>query len=151
MFRCSLFARRWKTWALPTLAVMACQETCSFNASKARTDGLEQRISNKLSAVELVRSQAEMQAIVEANPFLGQEGAAVTFLAEEPDPTSVAALQEIVFEASPPVIDGRTVYHIFPTRPRGKRTSVDLERILAVAATGRSARVVAEILRRMSE
>jgi uncharacterized protein (DUF1697 family) len=46
-------------------------------------------------------------------------------------------------------VKGRVLYYAFPEQDAGARRSIDFERLLGVAGTGRSAKVVDELLERL--
>lgn len=117
----------------------------------ART--LEQALAgeSRLPVTVLVRTDAEMAAVVARNPFLGEAGVDparlhVTFLKKTPAKTALAALKTI--EAGPDrwKLTGREIYlHCPDGYGRSKLANNALEKVLGVAATTRNWRTVATL------
>lgn len=107
---------------------------------------LEARIEGAVGVEAIVRSRLELQTIVEQDPYMGREGAAV-FLAKRPiDQTHAKSLQRAGLEGEPPIIVGSTVYFVHPVRRPGRLAIVDFERELDVRGTMRSSKVIARVL-----
>ncbi len=116
-----------------------------FNADRSDPASLEHRIAARLGAPALVRTRVELARIVAQDPF----GSSILFLARAPTAARRRAFLRLDFEASRPVLRGRTVFFVYPASLRGKRTPLDFERVLGVQGTARSARVVGQLLARM--
>lgn len=99
----------------------------------------------------VTRSAAELAAVAEANPFLdrgaGPKALHVVFLADRPDPASVAALDP---DRSPPdefVVRGREIYLYLPNgAARSKLTNDWFDRSLRTTSTARNLRTVGKLL-----
>jgi uncharacterized protein (DUF1697 family) len=121
-------------------------------ASTRRASGVERAVSRALAErfgfeVEvLVRTPLELQAVLDANPFLrgGEKVPApktlhVSFLARAPDGERVRALDERQFAPDEFHVDGREVYLSCPNGyGRTKITNAWFERKLRVPATTRN-------------
>jgi uncharacterized protein (DUF1697 family) len=118
-----------------------------FNADRSDTASLERRIAARLGAAALVRTRPALARIVAQDPF----GSSILFLARAPASARRQAFLRLDFEAPRPVLRGKTVYFVYPARLREKRTPLDFERTLDVQGTARSARVVGQLLARISE
>jgi uncharacterized protein (DUF1697 family) len=122
-----------------------------FNADRSDTAALERCIAARLGAAAFVRTRPELARVVAQDPFRGRPGASVLFLARPPAAARRRAFLRLDFEAPRPVLRGRTLCFVHPARLLGKRTPFDFERALGVEGTARSARVVGQLLARMSE
>lgn len=108
-----------------------------------------------MSVPVVLRSAAEMAAVVAANPFLarGADPATlhVAFLSEVPDPTRVARLDP---QRSPPdeiVVVGADAYlHLPGGMARTRITNAYLDRALAVVSTARNWRTVMRLAEMVS-
>jgi uncharacterized protein (DUF1697 family) len=121
----------------------------------------EKRIRERLAADAgmdipvIVRTAAEMRAVVKRNPLRGQATIPkwhhVVFLSELPDRTLAAALDGAEFEPDMLALHGREAFVWWPQGAHNARlTSALLERRLGVAATARNWNTV-EKLRALSE
>lgn len=103
---------------------------------------------SRLPVAVLVRTGAEIAAVVERNPFLRDKGVDparlyITFLSEAPGKPTLAALHAIDAGADRLSHAGREVYLHCPTGyGRTKLNNNILERVLGVAATTRNWRTV---------
>src|SRR6266699_2813142 len=112
--------------------------------------GLERALAGKarLPITVLVRSRAEIAALVERNPFAGETGIDlarlhVTFLRQAPKQAALAALNAI--DAGPDRLSqaGREIYLHCPNGyGRSKLANNAIEKVLGVAATTRNWRTV---------
>ncbi|HEY7470907.1 MAG TPA: DUF1697 domain-containing protein [Gemmatimonadota bacterium] len=118
-----------------------------FNARGTDTAGMERRIARRLSAPAFVRTRAELARIVGRDPY----GSSILFLARAPTKAKREAFRALEFEARPPILSGKTAYYVWPARLRGKRTPLDLERVLGVQGTFRSSRVVRRLVELMAK
>ena len=122
-----------------------------FNADGSDIASLERSITVRLGAQTIVRTRTELVTVVRQDPFRDRPGASVLFLARAPTATRRQAFLELDFEEPRPVLRGRTLFFLYPSRLRGKRAPVDFERALAVKGTARSARVVRQLLALMTK
>lgn len=74
----------------------------------------------------------------------------VLFLARTPTAARRQAFLGLDFEAPQPVLRGKTIFFVHPARLPGKRSPFNFEEALGMG-TARSARVVRQILGRMSD
>lgn len=92
----------------------------------------------------IVRTHAEMEDVIQRNPFAGREGIhpgklVVTFLGAEPAPEAAAKVLAIPAAPEELYLDGREMYIYFPDgQGRTKLPVAKMERILAVPATSRN-------------
>ena len=117
-----------------------------FNAPRADIVMLEEQITAQFSTRAMVRARTELSRIVAKDPFDNS----ILLLRRTPTASRKRAFLELDFESPHPVLRGKTVYFVHPARLNGKRASFDFERALGVLGTARSARVVRQILGRMS-
>jgi uncharacterized protein (DUF1697 family) len=122
-----------------------------FTIPAGKAAELEKRIGGQLRTAAIVRTASQLARVVKANPFAGREGASVYFLARPPSAAQRRAFAALEFEDPAPVLSGKTVFIVHPTRLKGRKATFDFEKALGVAATGRSARIVERILLLMSE
>jgi uncharacterized protein (DUF1697 family) len=97
----------------------------------------------KLDVRVLLRTAAEMQAVVERNPFrISAENAKtlhVTFLASRPPAARVKAIDRAKFAPDEFVLEGREIFGRYPNGyGRSKMTNVLFERALGIDATTRN-------------
>jgi uncharacterized protein (DUF1697 family) len=108
-------------------------------------DAIAERLGLAIPVV--LRTAAELQAVVQTNPFLttgaDPQHLHVAFLADAPSPTQIAALDP---DRSPPdafVVRGREVYLCLPNGVgRSKLTNAYLDAKLATTSTVRNWRTV---------
>src|SRR5688572_18398314 len=93
-----------------------------FTTDRSDRATLERRIAARLGAATFVRTRAELERVVGQDPFRGQPGASVMFLARPPTAARRRALLRLDFAASRPVLHGSTLFFVHPARLRGKRT-----------------------------
>jgi uncharacterized protein (DUF1697 family) len=117
-----------------------------FNSNISDQAKLERRISARLGTVALVRTRQEVARIVARDPIRSS----ILFLARAPAPARRRDFLRLDFEPPRPVLQGRTLFFVYPARVRGKRAPLDFERVLGIQATARSARIVDQILARMT-
>jgi uncharacterized protein (DUF1697 family) len=117
-----------------------------FRADRAGPAAHERRITAKFGTIAVVRTRPELARIMAHDPF----GSSLLFLARAPTTTRRQAFHRLDFEVPRPILQGKTVYFVYPARRRGQRTPFDFERALGVLGTARSARVVGQLLVRMA-
>jgi uncharacterized protein (DUF1697 family) len=117
-----------------------------FNAKGTNPATLEKRITDQFSTPAMVRTDSQLARVIAQDPF----DSAILFLTRTPTASRRSAFLELDFESPHPIIHGKTVYFVHPARVKGKRASFDFERELGVLGTARSARVVRQLLARMS-
>lgn len=122
-----------------------------FSAVAGSAAELEKRIGERLRTPAIIRTPSQMAKAVKANPFAGQPGASVYFLAKVPTAAKRQAFQALEFEDPAPVLSGKTVFIVHPARLKGKKAPFDFEKFLGVAATARSAKIAERILALMCE
>lgn len=106
---------------------------------------LEEAIAEELgvSATVVLRTDAELATIVEADPFDGETPTSVTFLAERPPRAAVRRLHERDIAPDRCAVVGSDVYLHLPNGVQGARlTGAALERELGVEGTNRGWRTV---------
>lgn len=116
-----------------------------FTVRETDAASLERRIAARLGTPAMVRTRSQMASILAHDPF----GSAILFLARAPTPAKRRELQRGPFAEPRPSLVGSAVYFVHPPRMEGRSAPVDLERLLDVVGTARSARVVAALLERM--
>jgi hypothetical protein len=129
------------------ISIVGLLSNLLFTARRSDTASLERRIAKRFGTGTFVRTGAELGRIVAGDPFQNS----VLFLAQPPSAARRRAFRDLAFEEPRPVLEGTTLYFVYPARQRGKRASFDFEHALGVLATARSARVVGSLLARMSE
>lgn len=105
---------------------------------------LERPIGEAVGTTAIVRTVAELKRAVTGNPLPAGGGSAILFLARVPSVTKRKALSALDLNLAP-VLRGRTLYFDHPVTLKGRRAPLDLEKLLGVVATARSARIVARI------
>ena len=121
-----------------------------FSASEGSAAELETHIGKRLETAAIIRNASQLAKVVKANPFAGRAGASIYFLAKPPSAAKRKEFATLEFEDPVPVLSGKTVFIVHPTRLKGRKGIFDFERFLGVAATGRTARIVERILALMS-
>jgi len=116
-----------------------------FNAKESDKTLLERRIATRFRTVVIVRRRSDLTTIVAQDPYRST----ILFLASAPTAARRQAFFRLDFDPPRPVLRGRTLYFVHPSRLRGKRTPLDFERMLGCEGTARSARVVIKLLARM--
>ena len=109
-----------------------------------------------LAAKVLVRTRAELERAIAANPLLEVAGdrsrLLVTFLSDAPDLEAVAELAPAEFEPDVFAVGEREIYAWYPDGVRATRLSNAFwERRLEVVATGRNWNTVTRLLELMDE
>jgi uncharacterized protein (DUF1697 family) len=122
-----------------------------FSVAAGSAAELEARIGKRLATAAIIRTASQLAKVVKANPFAGRSGASIYFLAKPPLAAKRKAFAALDFEDPPPVLSGKTVFIVHPTRLKGRKAIFDFEKFLGVPATGRTARIVERILALMSE
>jgi uncharacterized protein (DUF1697 family) len=117
-----------------------------FNARRSNVATLERRITARFDTPAVVQTVSQLARVIAQDPF----DSSILFLTRLPTAKRRRAFLELDFESPRPVIHGKTVYFVHPARLKGKRASFDFERDLGVLGTARSARVVRQLLARMS-
>jgi uncharacterized protein (DUF1697 family) len=114
---------------------------CSSGATAAQvTKALEEELQTRA----FVLTPAQLRKAAKDNP-LRKPGWRSHLLFLEAAPTrSMPDVEGYRF-----AIRGRVLYYAFPEEEAGRRRSVPFERLLGVAGTGRSAKVVDEIVERL--
>lgn len=118
-----------------------------FQAERSDPAEHERRITAHFGTLAVVRTRADLARIVAHDPF----SSTILFLVQTPTAARRYAFQQLDFEPPRPILYGKTVYFVHPSRLREKRSPFDFERALDVQGTARSARVVVQLLARMSE
>lgn len=118
-----------------------------FNTKEKDKKSLEQRLTTQFGTPTIVRTNAELARVIDQDPY----GSTILFLVRSPTTSKRKRFLQLDFESPQPVIHGKTIYFVHPARLRGKRTAFDFERALEVLGTARSARVVRQILKRMTK
>ncbi len=118
-----------------------------FTANCSDSGSLERQIAARFHTAAVVRSHRELAQIVTRDPF----GAHILFLARAPTAARRRTFLRLEFEMPSPELRGKTVFFVHPARLRGKRTPFDFERALGIQGTARSARVVRQLLARLSK
>jgi uncharacterized protein (DUF1697 family) len=121
-----------------------------FTVGEGKAAELERRIGERLETAAILRTPSQLAKVVKSNPFAGRDGASIYFLAKIPSAQQRRAFEALEFEAPAPVLSGKTVFIVHPTRLKGKKGPFDIEKALGVAATGRSAKIVGRILALMA-
>lgn len=116
-----------------------------FNAVDSDIPEHERRITAKFGTPAIVRTRVDLARVVAQIPFESD----VLFLAQAPTAARRRAFLGLAFEAPQPVLRGKTVFFVHPARLPGKRSPFNFEEALGMG-TARSARVVRQILGRMS-
>jgi hypothetical protein len=122
-----------------------------FSASEGGAAELETRIGKRLETAAIIRTRSQLAKVVKANPFAGRTGASIYFLARPPSAAKRKEFATLDFEDPAPVLSGKTVFIVHPTRLKGRKGIFDFEKFLGVPATGRTARIVERVLALMSE
>jgi uncharacterized protein (DUF1697 family) len=129
--------------------------TCTESDPDVLAEALTTRIreAKGLEVTVLVLPAAELGRVADANPFLDGEGdhsrLYVTFLATSPDPTRVAALEQVADAAAPDSfrLGSDAVYLSCPNGyGRTKLNNALFEKKLGVAATTRNWRTVTALI-----
>jgi uncharacterized protein (DUF1697 family) len=100
----------------------------------------------------VVRTTAELRAVIGACPFAGREGLdpaklAVTFLAAEPDAEALARVAAVSYEPEEVRVGRRELYIYFPNGMGRTRFSAEkVERMLRTAGTSRNWSTVRRLL-----
>ena len=118
-----------------------------FNAKGLNIATLEKRITDQFGTPAMVRTDTQLTRVIAQDPF----DSVILFLTRAPTASRRRAFLKLDFEAPRPYLRGKTVYFEHPARLKGKRGSFDFERELNVLGTARSARVVRQLLARMSK
>ena len=113
------------------------------DSAKKVTEALEQEFGTRA----FVYTRRQLRAAVEANP-LRKKGWRAHLLFCDGSPET-ALLEEKGGDQYRFAAKGRVLYFAFPDELAGKRRSLDFERLAGVRGTGRSAKVVDEILERL--
>ncbi|MDQ3659936.1 MAG: hypothetical protein M3454_02520 [Actinomycetota bacterium] len=77
-----------------------------------------------------------------ANPLRDAPAAAVLFLIRSPNAARRRDFLALDLEPPRPVLRGKTLFYSYPVRLRGRRSPLDVERVLGIKGTFRTARVV---------
>lgn len=110
----------------------------------------ERRIAKATGRDAFVRSRTQLEKIRQADPYAGRERATIMFLDREPTPAAKHALAKLDLKPPRPILAKRELYYIDPILANGRKTPVDVERLLGVKATFRTSRVVAKLSDRLS-
>lgn len=117
-----------------------------FNSDNPDTEALERRIEAKFNTAAFVRTRRQLGRIVAGDPY----GSNILFLMKPPTATRRRAFLKLEFEGPKPVLRGKTIYFVHPSRLSGKRTPTDFEVFFGLQGTVRSAQVVVKLLERMT-
>jgi uncharacterized protein (DUF1697 family) len=107
-----------------------------------------------LSTEVMIRSAAELRAVVASNPFPGAEAAKllVYFLRDTPAAEAVARVEELIFAAEEVRVQGREVYVYFREgMGTSKLSMARLEKMLGTTGTGRNWNTVRKLVEMMEE
>ncbi len=118
-----------------------------FSTDCANGALLAERIAARFGRPTVVLGRRGLAQIVTRDPF----GADILFLVRAPTAARRRAFLQLEFEAPCPVLRGRMIFFVHPARLRGQRTPFNFERALGVQGTIRTARVVRQLLERMSK
>jgi uncharacterized protein (DUF1697 family) len=131
-----------------------------FAAPKTAASKLEQQIEQQLSQVTgwnsraFVRTQAQLKAAAKANPFTPQNDpdlvCHLVILAKKPSAANIAKLEAMSDEDYSFSVDGSVVYFSYPKRVAGQRRSINIEKILGVAGTSRTWKVIDTLIELMA-
>lgn len=120
-----------------------------FDADETDVAAIERLIADRFRTPAIVRTRIELKRAAGQNPFGRRDGACVLFLAKAPAVARRRAFQAIDFEDPSPLLVGRTVFFVHPTRLMGRRSPFDFERALDLKGTARSARIVEQLVERL--
>jgi uncharacterized protein (DUF1697 family) len=121
-----------------------------FNSPRLKADALERLLEAetahrlKVSADYLIRTTAELQAIIAQNPFPNEAERdpshfVVMFLKHAPGKKSMKALQDAVRGPEIVRLDGKQLYIVYPAGiGRSRLTSALIEQKLGTRGTGRN-------------
>jgi uncharacterized protein (DUF1697 family) len=114
---------------------------------------LETAIAGRLgrTAKVFVRTRADLEAALARCPFEPERDPAVAvchlmFLDRRPDAAHRRALAELEGDDYHFHVDRDIVYYAYPRSARGRRRSIDFERVLAATGTGRTIGVVRKLV-----
>lgn len=122
-----------------------------FSVEAGSAGAFEKQIGKRLETDAIIRTASQLAKVVKANPFARRQGASLYFLARAPSAAKRREFQGLDFEAPAPVLSGKTVFIVHPSRLKGRKGPFDFEKFLGVPATARSARIVERILEVMAE
>jgi len=122
-----------------------------FSARRSESVRLEKRIAEKLGITTFVRTRPELERVVRRHPHPAAPLSTVLFLARTPAAARRKAFLALDFADPRPALIGRELYYVYPTTIRGRRTPLDLERVLGLKGTFRSTRVVVRLLELMRD
>jgi uncharacterized protein (DUF1697 family) len=118
-----------------------------FSTPRRKPDAIEQEVSSRIKQVfgmevaVLVRSAAELAAVVEANPFVARGAKAndlhATFLSAAPSPAKIATVDPDAGAPDEFAIGTRVIYVCLPNGVIGSRLP-NWERVFGVRATTRN-------------
>jgi uncharacterized protein (DUF1697 family) len=118
-----------------------------FNSKNSNVGVMEKRVTDQFGTPAMIRTDIQLTKVISQDPF----DSAILFLTDAPTAARRHAFLALEFESPRPVIQGKTVYFMHPARLKGKRAPFDFEDGLGVLGTARSARVVRQLLARMSK
>jgi hypothetical protein len=121
-----------------------------FDADDTDVGAIEARIGDRFRTPAIVRTRIELKRAAHRNPFGRRDGACFLFLAKAPAALRRRDFEAIDFEEPPPLLLGKTVYFVHPTRLMGRRSPFDFERALDLKGTARSAGMVEQIVERFA-
>jgi uncharacterized protein (DUF1697 family) len=127
-----------------------------FSSDEPDPDSLRRRLAEQLAlslgyrGLVFILSADELAQAVAANPFdperLDREQAChLMFLSAEPDAPHRESLLALQGEDYRFAVRDKVLYYAYPRALAGRRRSIDLEKILGVAGTARSWKVVAKL------
>lgn len=127
-------------------AVLTADEQDPAAVEAAVEEAIHHRLG--LSLAVMVRTAAELRAIVAANPLPVREPAkmVVAFLGTAPDPETLARIDHSAFAPEELRPAGREAYLYFPGGLGRAKLTVGLERLLGVPATLRNWNTVTKLL-----
>lgn len=110
----------------------------------------ERRITRATGRDAFVRGRPRLEKIRQADPYAGRARATIMFLDREPPAAAKHALAKLDLKPPRPVLAKRELYYVDPILVSGRKTPVDVEKLLGVKATFRTSRVVAKLSDRLS-
>ena len=117
--------------------------TTSDSAAKV-TKAMEQEFGTRV----FVLTPAQLRKAAEANPLRRKDWRTHLLFCDGAPKTK--ALEEKAGDQYEFAASGKVLYYAFPEKLAGKRRSIDFERLAGVTGTGRSAKVVEELVERVS-
>lgn len=120
-----------------------------FSASESAA-AVTRRLEDELATRAFVLTPAQLRKAARDNP-LRRDGwrSHLMFLEARPSAAGIEKLMAVEGDDYRFAVKGRVLYYAFPEEHAGARRSVPYERLLGVQGTGRSAKVVDELIERL--